>query len=213
MIWKKRNKDTKTMIKEFPEILKQENVNHRNQEFYTAFLELTPDCITAVTSRIVEQIYQTTKLVEFRKQSLKLLCQKDFDHLAEFFQSAYKRERYLDMKILALRGLAQFISEKEIEKLLTKFNTTLKKRPQSTPYNYQEYELLKGKNALPYLVDRYNYPCFQETLEIVERQYDEMPDAFKGHFTVDSEGGIIQLRSPEKSRKMMDEFFKNQGMR
>jgi len=213
MNWKKRDKDNKTGIKEFPEILKQENMNHRNHEFYTAFLDLTSDCITENTSRIIEQIYQKTKLVEFRKQSLKLLCQKDFDHLADFFQAAYKRERYLDMKILALRGLAHFIPESEIEKLLTKFNTTLKKRPQSTPYNYQEYELLKGQNALPYLVDRYNYSCFKETLEIVERQYNEMPDAFKGHFTVDLDGEIIQLRSPEKTRKMMDEFFKKLGMR
>ncbi|SFT40050.1 hypothetical protein SAMN05216474_0351 [Lishizhenia tianjinensis] len=213
MIWKKRNKHTETVIKEFPEILKQENMNHRNYEFYNAFMELTSDCITEDTSRIIEKIYQTTKLVEFRKQSLKLLCQKDFDHLVKFFADAYKRERYLDMKILAIRGLAQFISESEIDKLLTKFNTTLKKRPQSTPYNYQEYEFLKGQNALPYLVDRYNYPSFKETLEIVERQYNNMPDAFKGHFTVDSDGEIIQLRSSEKSRKIIDEFFKKQGIR
>lgn len=73
--------------------------------------------------------------------------------------------------------------------------------------------MLKGQNALPYLVDRYGYPCFKETLEIVEIQYNEMPDAFKGHFTVDLDGEIIQLRSSEKSRKMMDEFFKKLGMR
>lgn len=70
--------------------------------------------------------------------------------MKEFFANAYKKERHLDMKIYALRGLSNFMEEKKIAKLLDKFNQTLAKRQDTTPYNYQEYELLRGKNALPF---------------------------------------------------------------
>ena len=111
------------------------------------------------------------------------------------------------MKLYALRGLSKFITEKEIDKILQKFNLTLAKRQKSTPYNYQEYELLKGKHALPFLVEKYGYRCFIETLAQVNTQYEQMPKAFKGHFTTDENGEIVNLRSPEKSKKIMTEFF------
>jgi hypothetical protein len=115
----------------------------------------------------------------------------------------------LDIKINALRGLAHYITEDEIKKLLIKFNEILKKRKETTPYNYQEYELLLGKNALPYLYKKYSYECIKETLEIVQTQYNEMPDAFKGHFTIDENGNTVLLRTPEETNKMLDEFFNN----
>lgn len=112
------------------------------------------------------------------------------------------------MKIYALRGLSQFISEKDTEKLLQKFNLTLLKRQETTPYNYQEYELLRGQNSLPYLVEKYNYNCFKETLNQVNEQYNAMPDAFKEHFTIDKNGEFVSLRSPEESSKIIKDFFK-----
>jgi len=112
-----------------------------------------------------------------------------------------------EMKIIALRGLAQFLSEESICLLIQKFNETLVKRPEKTPYNYQEYELLKGKHALPYLIDRYGYKCLKETLKITNKNYDRMPDAFKGHWTTDENGEITWLRSPEESSGMMSDFF------
>ncbi len=209
----KKNKDSKSVNIEFPDILTKENINHRNFDFYNAFFSLTKDFIMENNSNFIIKIYQTTKLPEMRNKSLKLLYDKDYGHLKDFFTSAYKKERYLDMKMLALRGLAQFITENEIKDILISFNKTLKKRPDSTPYNYQEYELLRGQNSLPYLVKHYRYNCFVETLEIVEKQYNDMPEAFKGHFTIDENGEIIKLRSTEKSTKMMDDFFKQKGMR
>jgi hypothetical protein len=113
------------------------------------------------------------------------------------------------MKIYALRGLSNFIGEKEIAKLLEKFNLTLAKRQETTPYNYQEYELLKGKNALPFLVEKYGYSCFKETLEQVNKQYDAMPEAFKGHFTTDENGESVMLRKPEEIKTIMDKFWED----
>ncbi|TXG39314.1 hypothetical protein [Seonamhaeicola maritimus] len=213
MFWKKRNKKNKLIRIEFPDVLKNEKLNHRNIEFYNALFSLTEDSVTMENSLYLIKIYHSTKLHEMRNKSLKLLYNKDFEHLEDFFIAAYKREGYLDMKILALRGLAQFKPENEIEKILLKFNAVLKRRPEKTPCNYKEYELLKGKNSLPYLLKRYKYDCFIETLNIVEKQYNEMPDAFKGHFTVDESGEIISLRSKEKSSEMMNNYFETVGTR
>ena len=92
----------------------------------------------------------------------------------DFFQFAYNREQYLlDIKILALRGLAQFITEDEITKLMKEFNETLEKKSSSkNPNYYEEFELLKRRNALPYLLRKYKYKCFNTSLEIMSKNYN-----------------------------------------
>ena len=146
-----------------------------------------------------------------RNTCLKLLYNINNNLLKEFFEKAYKKERYLDMKINALRGLLNYTTETEIEKLLVKFNEILKKQKETTPYNYQEYELLLGKNSLPYLYKKYTYNCIKETLKIVQKQYDEMPEVFKGHFTVDENRNTVLLRSPEETNKMITKFFEKES--
>ncbi|MGG3281089.1 hypothetical protein [Paenibacillus solani] len=131
---------------------------------------------------------------------------EDID-LKEFFLKAFKKERYLDMRLTAVRGYAKYATEKEVEKLMSKFTEILMKRPESTPYNYQEYELLRSAFGLPYLVNQYGYACFIQAYEQEEQQYHAMPDAFKGHFTLDERGDRVQLRSLGESKKMLDEFL------
>jgi hypothetical protein len=138
------------------------------------------------------------------------LYDKKYDSLKQFFQDAYKKERYLDIKLLALRGLSPFLIEGEVEKLLKGFRESLAKRQVSTPYNYQEYESLRGRNALPYLIEKYGYACFRETLAQVNKQYDEMPDAFKGHFTTNEKGDIVNLRPPGQTKWIIDKFFERE---
>lgn len=194
-------------MKDFPKILTDEKINERNADFRNELFSLDKKIINENNVIHLIRIYTNTKHIELRNRILKLLYDFDFPELNEFFNLAYKKERYLDMKLYALRGLSQFTTEKEIGKILQKFNLTLAKRQKSTPYNYQEYELLRGKNALPFLVEKYGYRCFNETLEQVNNQYDQMPEAFKGHFTTDKDGEIVNLRSAEKSKKMMSDFF------
>ncbi|GIP19734.1 hypothetical protein J22TS3_00090 [Paenibacillus sp. J22TS3] len=56
---------------------------------------------------------------------------EDID-LKEFFLKAFKKERYLDMRLTAIRGYAKYATEKEVEKLMSKFTEILMKRPEST---------------------------------------------------------------------------------
>ena len=195
------------MVNSFPSILMQETFNEKSKEFYTALQAVDKKDIGADNIGYLMRIYAATKQLYIRNTILKLLYDASFLELKAFFEHAYKKERYLDMKLHALRGLSQFISEKEIEKLLVKFNESLLKRAQSTPYNYQEYELLRGKNALPYLVETYQYECFKNTLAQVNRQYDAMPEAFKGHFTTDENGDFVSLRSPGEVKAIIERFY------
>jgi len=149
---------------------------------------------------------------ELKDAALRLIILCNLFHgsewlLKQFFLDAYKRERYLDMKLMAVRGYVNYASQEEIEKIMEHFMKILKKRPESTPYNYQEYEFLRSAYGLPYLIKKYGYSCFINAYEQEERQYNDMPDAIKGHYTFDEECNHIVLREPEETHKMIDDFF------
>lgn len=194
-------------MNEFPKILSDKTVNERHIDFRKALFDLIPKNISPEHTEILTEIYRATKQIDYRNKILRLLYDFSTPELRSFFETAYKKERYLDMKVYALRGLVQFSSEKEIEKLVSKLKISLAKREETTPYNYQEYELLRGKNALPYLGDKYGYTCFQELLAQANEQYERMPDEFKGHFTTDENGEFVLLKSPGESSKLINSFF------
>jgi hypothetical protein len=194
----------------FPEVLKNENINERNMDFRNALFSLQKNAITQDNSIFLIRIYFSIKDRGIKKQILILLYDFEFPVLKVFFFDAYKKARDLGMKIYALRGLSKFMSESEIDGLMQKFIEILQKRPKSTPYNYIEYEYLKGQNALPYLVNKYNYSCFSEALKQVDKQYDVMPEVFKGIFTINYDGELISLRSHNETRLMMDEFYEKE---
>jgi hypothetical protein len=195
------------MTNNFPEILTREKIKEGDIHFRNALFGLDKKVINSENVEYLISIYDSTKKLDLRCQILKLLYDFDFEKLKDFFANSYKKERYLDMKICALRGLSNFIKENEVTKLLLKFNEILAKRAENTPYNYQEYELLRGKNALPFLVEKYGYTCFVETLEQVNNQYNAMPNAFKGHFTIDENGEAVFLKTPEESKDMLEKFW------
>lgn len=199
------------MKNSLPEILIQDKFNEWDKEFRKALYHLDKTLINSNNAVYLINIYYSAIQMNIRYRVLKVLYDFDFINLKEFFTNAYKREQYLDMKIYALRGLANFIGEKDIAKMLKQFNKILLKQHVSNPYNYQQYELLRGKTTLPYLVAKYNYNCFKETLEQVNKQYDSMPDAFKGHFTTDENGELVLLRSNEEIRNMLDNFYREES--
>ncbi|WP_339269072.1 hypothetical protein [Paenibacillus sp. FSL R5-0470] len=175
------------------------------------FQQLLEKCKTiALSSADVEfltELYSLAKKLYIRNTiMIALVFCEDID-LKDFFFKAFKKERYLDMRLTAIRGYANYATEKEVEKLMSKFIEILMKRPENTPYNYQEYELIRSAFGLPYLVNRFGYACFIQAYAQEEKQYNTMPDAFKGHFTIDEKGNPVQLRSLEETTKMIDEFW------
>lgn len=174
-----------------------------------AMINIRFESFTIEDTNFFIDYYKTVKDIFSRNQILQafvLQCQK-YD-LKEFFLSAFKKERYLDMRLTAIRGYAIYASEKEISPLMKKFIDILVKIPSRTPYNYQEYEMLRSKFGLPYLVEQYRYDCFKEALDQLEKQYNDMPDECKGFFTLDENGIYVALMTREEIDENLDVLFK-----
>lgn len=136
----------------------------------------------------------------------RLLCDMPTD-AKDFFLKAFKKERYLDMKLSAVRGYAAYASEDEVCLLMNKMLELLKKRPDKTPYDYTEYEPMRSVFLMPYLLEHYGYECFQTFNEQLERQYNDMPDCFKNIFTLDENGNSYNIRDPEEVRESLKNFW------
>ena len=140
------------------------DVKSRDPKYRAALMSLDSSVLPSATADLV-RIYRSTKDLAYRFKILRLLSDHDDPELESFFAEAYARERHLDMKVAALRGLAQFAAEPEIDKRLAGFRATLAKREVTTPLNFTEYEYLRQRSALPYLVERYGYQSIHRTLE------------------------------------------------
>ncbi|USB33605.1 hypothetical protein [Paenibacillus sp. YPG26] len=193
------------------EYLKTAEVSEKSPQIREAINELDYHFIKSNEAPVLADIYFKLKDMALRNRILGCLMHVSHHEpgLKPFFQDAYKKERYLDMKLKAVRGLANYAAEPEMDQIMEHFLKLLKKRPEHTPYNYQEYEYLRSASGLPYLIKRYGYSCFEKALLQVEKQYNDMPDAFKGHHTYDEEGNFIELRSADEVQKMMNRFFGN----
>lgn len=125
----------------------------------------------------------------------------------EFFEKAFKKERKLEEKLTALRGIAFFATEQDVEIYANKLLIAVMKVPQTTPYAYNLYEDMRAAYLLPYLVKTYKYQCLIELNEQVEKQYNAMPDVFKNIYSYDEDGNCYQIRNPEEVNRELDEFW------
>ena len=153
------------------------------------------------------ETYFQEKEVSKRNTILKQLLLDMPVNAKDFFLKAFKKERYLDMKLSAVRGYAVFATEDEVSALMNKLLELLKKRPEKTPYNYTEYEPMRSVFLMPYLLEHYGYECFRVFNRQLEKQYDDMPDCFKGIFTLDEFGNLRSLRNKEEVEKSWREFW------
>ena len=98
---------------------------------------LAPEAVDEAMARKIVAVYSQAKDLYVRNLCLRLLYDQKFDFLEDFFDQAFRKERYLDMRVGALRGLAQFRDEKALVGPLAKINASLRKLAISTPYAYQ----------------------------------------------------------------------------
>ena len=179
-----------------------------NMDFRESIFNLEAKLIELDDLETLKYLYFNVKDISLRHKLLLVLRDIYNSQLSEFFQKAYKKERDLEMKLIAVRGLVKYVEEQEITKIMNHFVKILIKRPEHTPYNYKEYEYLRSPSGLPYLIREYKYNCFHQVLEQVEKQYEAMPSQFKNHYTYDENDNIVELRSPEETEQMIEDFFK-----
>lgn len=175
--------------------------------FYETVFKIKDISLADDDIEFLVQLYGLLKDIPCRNFVLQTLVLRDNGKLREFFLYSFKRERYLHMKLNAIRGYANYATEHEVETLMSKFTEILTKRPLTTPYNYEEYELIRSKFGLPFLIKKHKYKCFIDSYEQEEKQYQAMPDAFKGYFTLDEKGNVVNLMTFEQIHKKMDAFF------
>lgn len=179
-----------------------------NMDFRESIFNLEPKLIELDDLETLKYLYFKVKDISLRHKLLLVLRDIYNSQLGEFFQKAYKKERDLEMKLIAVRGLVKYVEENEIRKIMNHFMKILIKRLEHTPYNYKEYEYLRSPSGLPYLIKEYNYNCFHQVLEQVEKQYEAMPFQFKNHYTYDENDNIVELRSPDETNQIIEDFFK-----
>ena len=141
----------------------------------------------------IEQ-YKSTKDLLIRNNILTAAVLSPPENGEEFFLAAFKKERYLDMKLTAVRGYAEYASEEEVNTLMSKMLELLKKRALTTKNDYQDYEPMRSPFLMPYLLEKYNYKCFRDFSDQLKKQYDAMDDEWKGIFTLDEKGKLVELR-------------------
>ena len=179
-------------------------------EYQETMIQMRLTMFTEADVAYFKNLYADSKDLFSRNQILQAFVLQCLRYpLKDFFLTAFKKERYLDMRLTAVRGYAAYASEKEIIPLMKKFMEILAKRPESTPYNYQEYEILRSPFGLPYLVKKYGYSCFTQASELLEKQYADMPDLCKGFFTLDEHGMHVPLLPAEEVKKRLDMLFTN----
>ncbi|KJD39616.1 hypothetical protein QD46_13420 [Paenibacillus polymyxa] len=205
--------DNQQLHKESIKYLTTAPLRESDPKFICAISDVAYEFLTTDEVGLIVQLYFKMKDIALRNKILYGLIRCSNLELKDFFEKAYKKERYLDMRLLAIHGLAQYASEEEIEKVMQHFLKILIKRPETTPYNYQEYEFLRSAFGLPLLIKKYGYPCFEKTLQQVEKQYQDMPEAFRGHFTFDENGKQVSLRTPMKIKQMIDRFYESRNLR
>lgn len=179
-----------------------------NPVYREAMIQMRFETFTDDDVAFLEAHYLTSKDVFSRNQILYALVLTCADRdLKDFFLAAFKKERHVDMRLVALRGYTHYASEEEVIPLMTKLSDIIKKLPAHTRYPYQEYEMLRSQFGLPYLVAHYGYACFIQASEQLNAQYDAMPDLCKGFFTLDAQGLHIQLLPPAEAKERLGKLF------
>lgn len=158
------------------------------------------------TDQLMEIYFQEKDIFQRNQILTYLLCHMPAD-AKMFFLKAFKKERYLDMKLRAVRGYAVYATECEVDVLMKKLLELLKKRSGSTSYNYSEFESMRSVFLMPYLLQRYNYECFHVFHDQLEKQYNAMPDCFKNIFSLDEYGQMYHIRDSEEVKQSWNQFW------
>lgn len=131
-----------------------------NMDFRESIFNLEPKLVEVEDFEALRYLYVKVKDISLRHKLLLVLRDIYNSQLSEFFRKAYKKERSLKMKLIAVRGLVKYVEEHEISKIMSHFMKILIKRPEHTPYNYKEYEYLRSPSGLPYLIKEYGITAF-----------------------------------------------------
>lgn len=139
--------------------------------------------------------FEHLKILLLNKSSLK------FD-LKQFYFDNLKRTRRLWLKMFYIRGYALYATEQELIPIIKKFQTQLENN-----HDYIDYEYILSEAGLPYLVKKYGFVSFCDTLETAKNEYQKIDPLLRGYFTLNEKLEHINLISNEEALKRSKEFL------
>ena len=132
---------------------------------------------------------------------------QDFD-LKEYLFSHIVKCRRLWLKLFYIRAYSIFATENELIPVMRKFEASLQRM-----HDYQDYEQILSKAGLPYLCEKYGYDCFHHALSVAEKEYLNIDPLLRGFFTLDEEGNMIEILTPQQCHERLDTFLRKIGTR
>ena len=132
---------------------------------------------------------------------------QNFD-LKEYWLSHIAKCRRLWLKLFYIRAYSIFATENELIPVMQKFEASLQRM-----HDYQDYEQILSKAGLPYLCEKYGYDCFRHALSVAEKEYLNIDPLLRGFFTLDEEGNMVEILTPQQCHERLDAFLKKKGLR
>ena len=176
----------------------------RAQGFRQALIAMRFDDFTKKDTEFFTDIYFSIKGDADRTadrglvlEAIVLRCLKY--ELKDFFLKVFNSERVYSTRLTAIRGYSSYATESEIAPLVDKLVSTLHKG-NMTNVLYIQYERLRSKFGIPYLIKQYGYDCFREAMKRLDELYDSLHNDLKGYFTLDENGLYFKLLSDEETR-------------
>lgn len=109
--------------------------------------------------------------------------------LKQWYLNGWKRGR-LWLRVFFLRGYAMYATERELEPLMKRLCGLLEKN-----HNYEDYACILSRGGLPYLQDRYGYPCIRQACEAARREYGRIDPLLRGRWMLNGQLEHVNLVS------------------
>ncbi len=142
---------------------------------------------------------------EFRFEHLRILLLNNSAHrfdLKNFFFDNYKHSRQLVMKLFFIRGYAIYATEEDLNQIMNNYCRLLLNN-----HDYINYEYILSTGGLPYLVEKYKYECFKNTLKAAHNEYLKISPLLRGYFTLNSKLELIEILSKEAIKVRTEEYL------
>ncbi len=145
---------------------------------------------------LCDKVVSKNHIWEIRFDHLRILLLNpsatEYD-LKAFYYENLKKCRRLVMKIFFIRGYAIYASEEELIPIMEKFQKSLEKN-----HDYIDYNYILSVAGLPYLVNKYGYNCFANSLEKAQEKYEQIDPLLRGYFTLNQNLEQINLLTHEE---------------
>lgn len=128
--------------------------------------------------------------------------------LKDYIYDHLKKSRRPWLRLFYIRAYAIYATESEVDSVISKFEDMMRKY-----HDYQDFSQILSEAGLPYLVQKYNYPCFKRAFATAIQEYTHINSHLKGLFTRNEDGDMFSLLSEEEIRQRYNLYLEEKGIR